>query len=84
MKKGITQQELATRCGISEPAIRNYELDNTTPSVEVLEEISRELDVNIGSLIGNKFLNYVHMEETVRDIVKLTDKNFIQEILNLM
>lgn len=49
-RKGMTQKELAERCGITEPAIRNYELDNRIPGYEMLNTIAWALDVNYHTL----------------------------------
>ena len=47
---GMTQKQLAEACGITEPAIRNYELDNRIPSYEILEKIADALHVNYFTL----------------------------------
>ena len=49
-RKGITQKQLAELCGITEPAIRNYELDNRIPGYETLNAIAWALDVNYYTL----------------------------------
>lgn len=49
-KVGMTQKQLAETCGITEPAIRNYELDNRIPSYEILEKIADALQVNYFAL----------------------------------
>lgn len=49
-KAGMTQKELAGVCGLSEPAIRNYELENRIPSFEVLKDIADALHVNFYAL----------------------------------
>ena len=38
--KGLTQAELADACGLTDSAIRNYELCNRTPGVEQIESIA--------------------------------------------
>ena len=35
-RKGMTQKQLADLCQITEPAIRNYELDNRIPGYDTL------------------------------------------------
>lgn len=42
----LTQKELSQRCGISEPAIRNYELGNRLPDAETLKNIAYALEIN--------------------------------------
>ena len=49
-KAGLTQKELAERVGISEPALRNYELDNRYPSRDVLTVIADALKVSYYAL----------------------------------
>lgn len=46
----MTQRQLAEACGITEPAIRNYELDNRIPSYETLDDIADALHVNYYTL----------------------------------
>ena len=49
-KAGMTQKKLAAECGLSEPAIRNYELGNRIPSFETLGNIAAALRVSYFSL----------------------------------
>lgn len=49
-KAGLTQKELAEKVGISEPALRNYELDNRNPSREILTVIADALKVSCYAL----------------------------------
>jgi len=50
MLAGLTQKELAQRCGLSEPAIRNYELGNRIPDEETLKTIALALEINYYAL----------------------------------
>ena len=43
--QGYTQKELAIMSGLSESAIRNYELGNRFPSSEQLEKIANSLKI---------------------------------------
>lgn len=43
--RGLTQVQLAEKCGLSDPAIRNYELGNRTPSEKHLATIAEALEV---------------------------------------
>lgn len=49
-REGLTQKQLAEACGITEAAIRNYELDNRIPSFEMLDDIADALHVNYYAL----------------------------------
>lgn len=42
----LTQKQVALRAGMSEPAIRNYELGNRTPSPIQIEKIAMALNVS--------------------------------------
>ena len=39
-ERGISQKQLSEMCGLSEPAIRNYELGNRKPSAQILDKIA--------------------------------------------
>lgn len=45
-KKGLTQKALSELCGLSEAAIRNYELGNRTPDSDTIEKIAENLEVS--------------------------------------
>ena len=44
--QNLSQKEVALRTGMSEPAIRNYELGNRTPSEKQIEKIALALNVS--------------------------------------
>lgn len=43
LEQGYTQKELAIKAGLSESAVRNYELGNRTASQDQLEKIANAL-----------------------------------------
>jgi transcriptional regulator with XRE-family HTH domain len=45
--RGITQKELAERCGLAEVTIRQYETGRRFPNAETLKRITKELHVKI-------------------------------------
>lgn len=55
-KAKITQKELAKKINKSVSAIQKYEMGLATPPIDVLEDISRALDVPVGELLG---LDYI-------------------------
>lgn len=55
---GLSQKELAQKSGLSEPAIRNYELGNRTPSDKQLEKIAGALGVSIYAISNPNLENY--------------------------
>ena len=48
--RGLTQSELAEKCGLTDSAIRNYELGNRTPGEDQVKEIASALHVAPESL----------------------------------
>ena len=48
--KGMTQAELAEACGLTDSAIRNYELCNRTPGLGQIESIASALEISPESL----------------------------------
>lgn len=55
---GLSQKELAQKSGLSEPAIRNYELGNRTPSEKQIEKIAGALGVSIYAISNPNLENY--------------------------
>jgi transcriptional regulator with XRE-family HTH domain len=49
--RGLTQAQLAQACGLTDSAIRNYELGNRTPGADQLAAIAKALDVAPEALI---------------------------------
>ena len=54
LMRTLTQKELATKSGLTDAAIRNYELGNRSPSKEQLQKISETLDCDISALINHE------------------------------
>ena len=51
MNLGLTQEELASRLGITRAAITNYEMGRSEPSFEALCCMTRELGVELDQLL---------------------------------
>ena len=62
--RGITQQELAEKLGITKRMVANYEGNSEGPSVERLEEIARALNVTVSYLLGESTLKTVKEDIT--------------------
>lgn len=50
-RRGITQRELALRCGISDVQVSRYENEKMEPSLTNLELISQQLQVSVDYLL---------------------------------
>lgn len=53
-QKGMTQKQLAERCGMATGTIQQYELNKREPRQEQLDKIAEALDVDIFDLIGKE------------------------------
>ncbi|WP_288326603.1 helix-turn-helix domain-containing protein [uncultured Clostridium sp.] len=91
--KKITQNELATNLNVTTRTIQNYESNNRTPSIEILNKIAEYLSVNIADLIANNnkirinkdgvpTINLNLMTETERRNF-LINENFYEQFLTL-
>lgn len=49
---GMTQRELAEKCGSATGTIQQYELDKRQPRVEQLQKIAHILNVSVSELLG--------------------------------
>jgi transcriptional regulator with XRE-family HTH domain len=51
-QRGLTQQELAERCGLGINAVWKYENEESDPSGDVVARLAKELDVSSDYLLG--------------------------------
>ncbi len=58
-KKGLTQEEMAARLGVTAPAVNKWEKGNTLPDVALLKPIARLLGISTDELLS--------FEETLTD-----------------
>lgn len=66
-RKGMTQKELGSKCGIADSAIRRYELGGANPKRETLQKIADALDVSIYILTDEfKSLSAPHIGKQIR------------------
>ena len=52
-KKGLSQEELSERIGVTRQTISNWELGETSPNPDQLKLLSKELNVSIDELLDN-------------------------------
>lgn len=69
--KGLTQAELGSLCGISENAIRNYELGRCFPKITTLNALADALDVSVGSICIYLFDNDLELQAGLRQICQV-------------
>ncbi len=51
-KKGITQEEMAVRLGVSTPAVNKWENGNSMPDILLLAPIARLLGITVDELLS--------------------------------
>lgn len=64
-EKGLSQRELAKMAGLSEPAIRNYELGNRTPSDKQIGAIAGALDISPFAISNPDIESYIGVMHTL-------------------
>ena len=73
-EKKLSQKQLAMMVGISEPAIRNYELGNRQPSVKQLEYIAGALGISPFALSDpdlDSYIGFMHALFAAEDMYGL-------------
>lgn len=62
--RDLTQKELAIKAGLTDAAIRNYELGNRSPTKEQMQKIAQALDCDISALTDhepNSIHEFIHI-----------------------
>ena len=62
--RDLTQKELAIKAGLTDAAIRNYELGNRSPTIEQMRKIAQALDCDISALTDhepNSIHEFIHI-----------------------
>lgn len=69
--KGLTQAELGSLCGISENAIRNYELGRCFPKTATLNALANALDISTGAICIYRFDNDLELQAGLRQLCQV-------------
>lgn len=83
--KGMTQEEMASRLGVTAPAVNKWERGNTLPDVALLAPVARLLGITTDELLSFKDeLTDEEMNQYLSKIQKdLEDKNFHDVFLSV-
>lgn len=73
--RGLTQKELAQKCGLATGTIQQYELDKRNPKFEQLEKIACALNLGYASY-GRGNVGFYESENSKDPTTKLKAKNF--------
>lgn len=74
-EKGLTQKELGEKLNLTDKAISRWENGKSYPDIEMLESISKELDVSISELIACRKI------ETDKEAATITERAYIDELI---
>lgn len=69
--KGLTQAELGSLYGISENAIRNYELGHCFPKTATLNALANALDISTGAICIYRFDNDLELQAGLRQLCQV-------------
>lgn len=75
-EKQMTQEEMASRLGITTPAVNKWENGNTLPDITLLAPIARLLEISLDELLS--FRDEPTSEE-IREMVQEADQKFSTE-----
>ena len=74
-KKGLTQEQLGDKLGVTNKTISRWENGNYMPDIEMLSLLSKEFDVTINELISGEILDE-------KDFKKAADDNLVTALDN--
>lgn len=70
-EKGMTQEEMANRLGVTAPAVNKWENGNSMPDIMLLAPIARLLEVSLDTLLS--YQEELTNDDVVKYIMKLDD-----------
>ena len=66
--RNLTQKELAIKSGISDAAIRNYELGNRSPTKQQLDKIASALNCDPGAITDHNLYTNIDFYQIIFDL----------------
>lgn len=73
-KKHITTNKLANLAGISQSYLREVELGNKNPTVEVVYQICKALGISLSELFNDNHLSELDSDPVVSQIYRLSEE----------
>ena len=74
-KKGLTQEQLAEKLGVTSKSISRWENGNTMPDYSLLKDLCNELDINVNELLsGEKIKGNDYMNKSEENLIKLREQ----------
>ena len=82
-KKGLTQEQLGEKLGVSNKTVSRWENGNYMPDLSLLEPLSKELGISLNELLAGETIEkenaMVYMEQNILDTIDYTDKKMKYE-----
>ena len=71
-EKGLTQEQLAEKLGVTSKSISRWENGKTMPDYSLLKDLCNELDINVNELLsGEKIKGNDYMNKSEENLIKL-------------
>ena len=71
-EKGLTQEQLAEKLGVTSKSISRWENGKTMPDYSLLKDLCNELDINVNELLsGEKIKVNDYMNKSEENLIKL-------------
>ena len=71
-EKGLTQEQLAEKLGVTSKSISRWENGNTMPDYSLLKDLCNELEINVNELLsGEKIKGNDYMNKSEENLIKL-------------
>lgn len=74
--KNLTQEEMASRLGVTAPAVNKWENGNSFPDITLLAPIARLLDITLDTLLS---FHEALTEDEIRNIVRETESVLMEK-----
>ena len=80
-KKGLTQEELANRLGVTAPAVNKWEKGHSHPDILLLAPIARLLDISLDTLFSfEKELTVTEINQIIRELDRKLKKQPFEDV----
>lgn len=94
-EKGYTQEELASKLGVTEKAISRWETSKGTPDISLLIPLSKELGISVSELLNGKenkseeksiekIIDYININKKQKHNSIITISSFLYIVLMLL
>ncbi|MDF2713183.1 MAG: Xre family transcriptional regulator [Paenibacillus sp.] len=83
-KRGLTQEELSNKLGISRAALSHYETNRREPDYETLRNIANFFDISLDYLLGRTSDPQIVLDSGIREFIdslELSDENIMEKFM---